>query len=269
MIKKFSIKHPIIRPFMRSAKKIIPMVPLFSGCGMKTEHDVPWNNLFTEKEFIDASNDIKKNFQFTESEGVNSKNIDELLWKHWNVSFAIRYIARFVKTTKFNFCECGVAEGMSAFFALKEICVNNRIGKNFSMHLYDAWDAMKKENLLVSELSNVGRYAQLDINVTKKNLFEFKENLTFHQGYIPDSFQQPPDPPKSIVYLHIDLNSSKPTRSALEFFYPRLVSGGIILFDDYGWIGYEDTRKIVDEFFDDKAGILFTSPTGQAIYFHK
>ena len=50
-------------------------------------------------------------------------------------------------------------------------------------------------------------------------------------------------------------------------FYDRVASGGVILFDDYGWDAYIDTRRIIDEFFKDKPGILFEFPTGQAIYF--
>ena len=77
-----------------------------------------------------------------------------------------------------------------------------------------------------------------------------------------------PDPPDTIFYLHIDLNSAKPTEHALEFFYPRLVVGGVILFDDYGWDAYEDTKNTIENFFKDKPGLLMKIPTGQAIYFH-
>ena len=77
-----------------------------------------------------------------------------------------------------------------------------------------------------------------------------------------------PESPHSIVYLHIDLNSAKPTLAALNFFYPRLVKGGVILFDDYGWREYKDTKKVVDEFFSSKPGILLKLATGQAIYYH-
>ena len=92
--------------------------------------------------------------------------------------------------------------------------------------------------------------------------------MVFHQGYIPESLNKKPDAPDSIFYLHIDLNSAKPTESALDFFYPRLVPGGVILFDDYGWDAYEDTKNAIENFFTNKPGILMKLPTGQAIYFH-
>ena len=61
---------------------------------------------------------------------------------------------------------------------------------------------------------------------------------------------------------------TKPTISALEFFLPKLVIGGVIIFDDYGSIGHPDTKIEIDQFFSDKSGILMKSPTGQAIYFN-
>ena len=67
--------------------------------------------------------------------------------------------------------------------------------------------------------------------------------------------------------MHIDLNSTKPTIDALDFFFPRLIKGGIIIFDDYGNTGYPDTKIEIDEFFKNKPGVLMQSPTGQAIYY--
>lgn len=117
-----------------------------------------------------------------------------------------------------------------------------------------------------TEMSHVGNYSKLDINTTKRNLKEFEDRLIFNVGYIPDSLISEKSP-ESIVYLHIDLNSAKPTLSTLEFFFPKLVKGGVILFDDYGQEEYKDTKKVIDRFFSDKPGLLLKLPTSQAIYF--
>jgi hypothetical protein len=44
-----------------------------------------------------------------------------------------------------------------------------------------------------------------------------------------------------------------------------MVPGGVIVFDDYGWAGYEDQRQLVDRFFEDKQDGIVALPTGQAI----
>ena len=135
------------------------------------------------------------------------------------------------------------------------------------MHLFDSWGPMKKEDLLESELPSEGRYSELELNVTKNNLKEYNDLIVYHKGYIPEIFHQIPKPPDSIVYMHVDVNSTKPTIDSLEYFFPKLVNGGVILFDDYGWNNHKDTKHAVDEFFKNKPGHLMHLPTAQAIYF--
>ena len=60
-----------------------------------------------------------------------------------------------------------------------------------------------------------------------------------------------------------------PTRKTLEECVPKLLSGGVVVFDDYGWRGFDETKKVADEFFSKKDGILMPLPTGQAIFFKR
>lgn len=250
-------KVPWLRPILMFVYLKLYKKPTFSGWGMTTYHALPFDD-----DFIKINNTLKQTFEYTSSTNANSSNIDELMWRHWVVTFAVRKALKFAKADYYNLVECGVSDGLSAFFAL-----NTVKSTSFKMHLYDSWNAMKYEHLLDSEKSSNDKYHDLNINRTKKNLIKFKDNVILHQGYIPDILKDDP-PPKSIVYLHVDLNSSKATLETLEFFYPLLVKGGVILFDDYAWLNYKDTKDVVDKFFMDKPGILEKLPTGQAIYHH-
>jgi len=238
---------------------------------MTSIHEFPWNDDFQGEIFRKTCEEIKKEFDFTGgkvSTGIDIERLDSLQWRHWNISYAVRFALKFSNTSEFNFVECGVADGVSSFFLLSEVdSIKNLFGK-CSLHLYDSWDAMRSEYLVESEKDHEGRYNQLDMKRTQKNLSKFKTLIVFHKGYIPESLSQKPNSPDSICYLHIDLNSSKSTRAVLEFFYPRLVKGGVILFDDYAATGYEDTKQIVDKFFSDKPGMLQKIPTGQGLYYH-
>jgi len=266
MATKIHYKFPFLRPYL-SFIYDVHMVK-FAGWGMRTIHELPWNDEYDGEIFRKASTDIKKiEFSKGSTTGIDRNNVDTLLWRHWIVSYSIRHAIEFAESINFNFVECGVADGITAFFALREICGHKKTANNFSMHLYDAWNQMRKEGLLESELSRVGGYVEISIDRTKRNLTEFKDNVVYHQGYIPESFSMLPEHPNQIIYLHIDLNSANNTLSTLEFFYPRLVRGGVILFDDYGSMAFEDTKKTVDAFFFGKSGILLKFPTGQAIYF--
>jgi len=262
-------KHPALRPFLSFIKKSFFNRPKFSGWGMTSIHEPPWENNDAGKKFLEINDYIKNNFAFDKKiQGTTKDVMDDLLWRHWIVSYAIKHARKFSKTTNYNLVECGVEWGYTAFFALKTLSDTLDNTQSFTMHLYDAWQDMRQEELLESEYWHVNLYKNLDIDSTKQNLNEFSQNLVFHQGYIPESLNKKPDAPDSIFYLHIDLNSAKPTESALDFFYPRLVPGGVILFDDYGWDAYEDTKNAIEDFFTNKPGILMKLPTGQAIYFH-
>ena len=107
---------------------------------------------------------------------------------------------------------------------------------------------MKKTDLIKSELDSIGRYSELELYITKNNLKEYENQIVYHKGCIPEVFQQLPNSTNSIIYMHIDLNSTKPTIASLEFFFPKLVPGGVILFDDYGWNNHKDTKHTVDDF---------------------
>jgi len=46
------------------------------------------------------------------------------------------------------------------------------------------------------------------------------------------------------------MNNSYPERKAFEFFYPKMKSGSVIIFDDYSFVGnsYNDQRKTIDDY---------------------
>lgn len=265
--KKLYAKYPSLRPGIKLIKILFFSKPRFSGWGMKTDHQLPWVDEYDGKVFRETSIDIKKTFKFNKKMvGIDKNNIDTLLWRHWVVTSAIRYSIKFSDTENFNFVECGVGEGISAYFALKEILEQQKI-TNFHLHLYDAWDTMLQKQLVKNELLNTHTYDELNLDITKNNLCEFKDYIIYHKGYIPDSFKIEPKSPNFLSYLHIDLNAVNPTMDVLKFFYPKLVKGGVILFDDYGWDIYIDTKLAIDYFFKDLSGMLFKLPTGQAIYF--
>lgn len=246
----------IIRTYIR--KQVNPGLT-FDGWGMKTIHGLPWNSEGNES-FIRANEDVKKHFEFTGVEEGKLTYIDALLWRHWIVSYCVRHAFEFTNED-LDLVECGVGDGLTTFYTLREL---RRLGGNAKMHLYDAWSPMRTEKPDVDKKNEV--YSNSSIQRVKKNLSEF-DNVIYHQGYIPESLYLKPEPPEKISYLSIDLNSDIPTIASLEYFFPRLQRGGVVLFDDYGWSDFTPTKKAVDKFFVDKPGILFPLPTGQAIYY--
>jgi predicted O-methyltransferase YrrM len=74
--------------------------------------------------------------------------------------------------------------------------------------------------------------------------------VTLIKGFFNDTLPRLKAERFSLVHLDCDLYQSY--ISCLEFVYPRMLPGGIIVFDDYGSPPYAGARRAVDEFFTDR-----------------
>lgn len=64
------------------------------------------------------------------------------------------------------------------------------------------------------------------------------------------------NPGLRISLLHFDCDLYRPTKIALETFWPLVVRGGVVLFDEYGIRPWAGESNAVDEFFSNKKIIL-------------
>ena len=56
--------------------------------------------------------------------------------------------------------------------------------------------------------------------------------------------------------VHIDVDLYQSVKDCLEYFYPRMVNGGVIILDDYGAPSCLGAKKATDEFLKDKPETL-------------
>jgi len=71
-------------------------------------------------------------------------------------------------------------------------------------------------------------------------------NVELRQGVFPDTTNGLHD--EQFCLVHLDADFYESTRLALSFFWPKMVEGGIIVLDDYGWKNTEGVTKAVDDF---------------------
>lgn len=256
-------------------KKIVK----FSGWGLKTTTSVPWeknlkNNtslgFIKAKKILDKKIKSKK-FYLAQIENYHEnktfldvlRHYNELNYRHYVVYYSS--LIAFENTKSRNIVECGVAEGLTVYFCL----VNYIKDKDFKAYLYDSWERMRRKELKTKkDLKREGKYSYLDLNITKKNLKDFNSNIIYKKGYIPSIFNKKNNPRK-ISWLHIDLNSAYPTLETLKYFFPKLETNGVILLDDYGHLEFEDTKKVVENFFKNKKIQFLHLMTGQAMIIKK
>jgi O-methyltransferase len=83
------------------------------------------------------------------------------------------------------------------------------------------------------------------IQDVRQNLSEYESRLAFHAGLFPESAAGLENLTFSCVHLDLDLYDS--TLAALEWFWPRMVSGGVLISHDYPFA--DGVVKAFHEFF--------------------
>jgi len=88
------------------------------------------------------------------------------------------------------------------------------------------------------------------------------DQVNLIKGLLPDAFIG--NTPEQIAYLHIDLNNAASEIAVLDALFDRVVSGGMIILDDYEWAGiYRPQKQAEDPWFDERSYRVTPLPTGQ------
>ena len=158
-----------------------------------------------------------------------------------------------------DFVECGVYRGFS-FSVLTDYLDFENVKKD--LYLYDTYEGIP-EAYNSENRSNAVYQKDNDILGHVTRTFAKYKNVKIVKGIVPDSFEQ--TCPEKISFLHIDMNSSKSEIAALEKLFDRVSVGGIILFDDFGWLGYDKQTTAEIEFMAQRNHNLLELPTGQGL----
>jgi O-methyltransferase len=169
-------------------------------------------------------------------------------------------IAKQVMNIEGEFYECGVYKGGTAIL-ISEVIKNNKGKYSPNFHLFDTFEGMPETNR-EKDWHKKGDFADTSIETVKQRLNDYK-NLVFHKGFIPLTFSGNED--HEIAFAHIDVDIYKSIMDSCDFIYPRMKSGGMFVFDDYGFITCPGARMAVDDFFRNKKEHPLILPTGQAV----
>ena len=163
-----------------------------------------------------------------------------------------------------DFVECGTNTGIYSL-AVCEYVNFNATGKSF--WLFDTFEGIPSEQM--SELEKaLGRAEESAAifppcyEVARSNFAPYpKAHLV--RGRVPDSLVMAPI--SDVAYLCIDMNIALPERAALEYFWPRMVTGGVAILDNYGWQPYRAQKASLDEFAAQEGVEIMMLPTGQGL----
>lgn len=163
-----------------------------------------------------------------------------------------------------DFVECGVYKGFCFSFLTDYLDFAEMDRK---LYLYDTFSGIP-DDLNSEQRSNEAYAEQIADNPDTifdfvQNRFSSLPNKFIVRGRVPDTFAE--TCPDAIALLHIDMNSSASELAALDGLFDRVVAGGMILFDDYGWTGYTTQRHAENAFMQERGHQVLELPTGQGL----
>ncbi len=165
-----------------------------------------------------------------------------------------------------DFVECGVNRGgMSR--AICHYVDFNRLDKKF--WLLDTYNGLD-DDLVTDEERAMGRGRAFNKNYTEcldavRETFRAYPGVRVVPGSIPGTLPQVEA--DRVSYLSIDLNCVAPEIAAAEYFWDKLVSGAVMVLDDYGSELHEPQKRAFDEFGRAHGVPVLSLPTGQGLIF--
>lgn len=156
--------------------------------------------------------------------------------------------------------ECGVFRGGTAAMLAAILGDNDPSGAR-RLHLFDTFAGMPETDE-ARDVHAAGDFADTSLDAVRRVVGR-DETVEFHAGYIPQTFAGLED--ARLAFVHIDVDIYRSVIDATAFTYPRLSSGGIMVFDDYGFPSCPGARLAVDEFAAEAGVVPLVLPTGQAV----
>lgn len=142
-------------------------------------------------------------------------------------------------------CWCGLSSYLLCHYAKKE----NPLFRGEGYHIFDSFEGLPEptaEDGLTEERSRGvrGKFsARLEDVRTALSEFPY---IYYHPGWIPQTFEGEPE--RLYKFVHVDVDLYHSTKSAVEYFYPRLISRGILVCDDYASPGWPGAKRAIEEF---------------------
>lgn len=139
------------------------------------------------------------------------------------------------------FAELGVYRGETAK-------IIHQMDNSRTLHLLDTFRGFDNQDLMLEnrtdEKFSASNFSDTSLEMVKKHI-NGNENVHYHPGYFPDSVKYLKE--ANYAFVHLDADLYKPTLAALNYFYPKLSGGGVIIIHDYNHT-WDGLRKAVDEF---------------------
>ncbi len=182
-------------------------------------------------------------------------------WIRWR-SYVVQWAAHHAMRLEGDFVECGVNRAFLSMSAMTAVDFRRATGRHF--YLFDTYCGLVPGQVSVDDKAAF-RNAYSDTYDYVRETFREWPSVVVVRGIVPESLSTVTI--ERVAYLSVDMNCVKPEIDAMEYFWPRIVPGGVIILDDYGFPGHEAQKRAADKFATMVGVKVLTIPTGQGLIF--
>ena len=165
--------------------------------------------------------------------------------------YLVMSLARSMTRFPGKFAEVGVYQGVTAKLIAS-------VKGDRELHLFDTFEGLPPSSEKDAGVHRVSQYACSLESV--QAYLEGHAQVYFHKGLFPDSTCDVEE--SQYAFVHFDVDLYQGTLACLEYFYPRMVPGGVMISHDYGMLA--GVQRAFHEFMSDKPETIFEQPTTQA-----
>ncbi len=144
-----------------------------------------------------------------------------------------------------DFAEVGVYRGESAG-------ILHRMDPDRKFHLFDTFEGFPHTDLAIEQGESAAYTTHHFADTHERSVLKKiggNGNVIVHKGHFPETATKVADARFALVNLDADLYL--PTKAALDFFYPRMVPGGVLFIHDHNH-RWEGIKRAVKEFSDEQ-----------------
>lgn len=170
--------------------------------------------------------------------------------------FMLWQLAQQAKLFPAAMAQVGVFRGGSA-----RLIAYAKEGNEKPLYLFDTFKGMPKVNKEI-DLHKEGDFQDTSLESVRK-IFSDAKKVVFCPGFFPQTSGPAKDETFSFVYIDVDIYQS--VADSLAFFYPKMVAGGFMIFDDYMGKNTPGVKKALDEFLVGKKEIPIITAVGQCV----
>lgn len=164
-----------------------------------------------------------------------------------------------------NVAECGVNRGEFSYFI-------NKFFPDRELYLFDTFDGFAEKDLntetdivgndqIEGKISSGEGFKLSNLEMVKNRMTHLQQ-CKFYVGHFPDTAQGIDD---EFCFVNLDMDLYKPTLDGLEFFFPKMADGEVILIHDYFSTKWSGVAKAIEDFEKNTTEKLHKFPIGDLL----